>query len=108
MQMFKTARRVVGRFGTHMLPVCALVFLGLVAPSASWAQQSQEAAEEPEVALLTAVTGPLSRDITTAYPNAQEAGNPISRPYMALLPAGFTWPIRSPGSPVRSYRTLSP
>ncbi|HAD75381.1 MAG TPA: hypothetical protein DCG16_06330, partial [Gemmatimonadetes bacterium] len=71
MQMFKTARRVVGRFGRHMLPVCALVFLGLVAPSASWAQQTQEAAEEPEVALLTAVTGPLSRDITTAYPNAQ-------------------------------------
>ncbi|MED5198735.1 MAG: hypothetical protein VYB51_02925, partial [Gemmatimonadota bacterium] len=54
-----------------MLPVCAIVFLGLVAPSASWAQQSQEAAEEPEVPLLTAVTGPLSRDITTAYPNAQ-------------------------------------
>ena len=71
MQMLKTARREVGRCGTHVLPLCALVLLGLVAPSASWAQQSQEASEEPEVALLTAVTGPLSRDITTAYPNAQ-------------------------------------
>ena len=71
MQMLKTARREVGRCGTHMLPLCALVLLGLVAPSASWAQQSQEASEEPEVALLTAVTGPLSRGITTAYPDAQ-------------------------------------
>ena len=71
MQMLKISRREVGRCGTHMLPLCALVLLGLVAPSASWAQQSQEASEEPEVALLTAVTGPLSRGITTAYPDAQ-------------------------------------
>jgi len=55
--------------------VYALVLLSLGAPSTSWAQQSaeegSETSDEPEVALLTAVTGPLTRDITTAYPDAQ-------------------------------------
>ena len=75
MQMFETPRRDVGRFGIHFFPVYALVLLGLVAPSTSWAQQSSEegsgTSDEPEVALLAAVTGPLTRDITTAYPDAQ-------------------------------------
>ena len=74
MQMLETPRRGVGPFGIHLFPVYALVLLGLVAPSTSWAQQNaaegSEEAEEP-VALLAAVTGPLTRDITTAYPDAQ-------------------------------------
>ena len=75
MQMLETPRCRVGRFGVHLFPVYAFVLLGLVAPSTSWAQQSTEEGSEmsgePEVALLTAVTGPLTRDITTAYPDAQ-------------------------------------
>src|SRR5690606_33428059 len=35
-------------------------------------------------------------------------GRPRSLPYSALLRVGFTWPPPSPGTPVRSYRTLSP
>ena len=75
MQMLETPRCRVGRFGIHLFSVYALLLLGLVAPSTSWAQQSEEEGAEmsgePEVALLTAVTGPLTRDITTAYPDAQ-------------------------------------
>src|SRR4029450_228761 len=29
-------------------------------------------------------------------------------PYSTLLRVGFAWPTLSPGSPVRSYRTVSP
>ena len=75
MQMLETPRCRVGRFGVHLFSVYAFVLLGLVAPSTSWAQQSaeegSETSGEPEVALLTAVTGPFTRDITTAYPSAQ-------------------------------------
>ena len=74
MQMLETPRRRVGRFGIHLFPVYALVLSSLVVPSTSWAQrnaeESTEEAEEP-VTLLTAVTGPLTRDITTAFPDAQ-------------------------------------
>jgi len=74
MQMLETPHRRVGRFGIHLFPVYALVLSSLVVPSTSWAQRN--AAEGPEeaeeaVALLTAVTGPLTRDITTAFPDAQ-------------------------------------
>ena len=48
------------------------------------------------------------RRAPAAYPDAKEAGNPTTHPYMALLPTGFTWPTRLPEPPVRSYRTLSP
>ena len=71
MQMFETMRHGVGRLGIHLFPAYALVMLSLVAPSTSWAQESEAESDEPEVALLTAVTGPLTRDITTAYPDAQ-------------------------------------
>ena len=74
MQMIETPRCRIGRFGIHSFPVYALVLLSLVAPSTSWAQSAEEGSgtsDEPEVALLTAVTGPLTRDITTAYPDAQ-------------------------------------
>ena len=71
MQMFETPRWGVGPFGINLLPVYALVLLGLVPPSTSWAQQSPEAAEKPEVPFYDAVLGPLTRDITTAYPEAQ-------------------------------------
>ncbi|MCH8811997.1 MAG: hypothetical protein IID07_09195 [Gemmatimonadetes bacterium] len=75
MQILETRRQRVERPRIHLFPVYALVLLGLVAPSTAWAQQSSEegsgTSDEPEVALLTAVTGPLTRDITTAFPDAQ-------------------------------------
>ncbi|MCH7891122.1 MAG: hypothetical protein IH921_06430 [Gemmatimonadetes bacterium] len=74
MQMLETPRLRVGRFGIHLFPVYALVLSGLLVPSTSWAQQnaaeSSEEAEEP-VVLMPSVTGPLTRDITTAFPDAQ-------------------------------------
>ena len=79
MQMFETPRWGVGPFGINLLPVYALVLLGLVPPSTSWAQQSPEAAEKPEVPFYDAVLGPLTRDITTAYlegPGLLQSGPP--------------------------------
>ena len=42
-----------------------------------------------------------------AYPEA-EGGPPHALPYLALLLAGFTKLLQSPGALVRSYRTFSP
>ena len=49
------------------------------------------------------------RDHSTdaAYPRAW-TGRPRAPPYLALLRSGFTEPIRSPGSLVVSYTTVSP
>jgi hypothetical protein len=47
------------------------------------------------------VAGGLER--STREPRA---GSPL--PYSTLLRVGFAWPTLSPGSPVRSYRTVSP
>ena len=58
-----------------MFPVYALALFGLAAPSTSWAQRTvQEGSEtsaQPEVPLYHAVLGPLTREVTTAYPSAQ-------------------------------------
>jgi tetratricopeptide (TPR) repeat protein len=52
--------------------LAALVLVGLAAPSSFLVgQDSEQGDDEPEVKLLTAVTGPLHRDITTAFPDAQ-------------------------------------
>ena len=60
----------------QMLPVYALALLGLFAPSTSSAQRSAETVPEmsapPQVPLYNTVLGPLTRDVTTAYPSAQE------------------------------------
>jgi len=74
MQMFRTPRPMTGRFRIDWFALAALVLVGLVAPSLSLAGQDSEQGDEedePEVKLLTAVTGPLHRDITTAFPDAQ-------------------------------------
>ncbi len=74
MQMLATPRQGVARFRARLIPVYGLVLSSLLVPSPSWAQQteaeSSEEAEEP-VALMASVTGPLTRDITTAFPDAQ-------------------------------------
>ena len=55
-----------------MFSVYAVAVLCLLAPSASLAQEaSPETSAQPEVRILSAVLGPLTRDITTAYPDAQ-------------------------------------
>ena len=75
MQMFETRRGRGRRSVSHLFCLLGLVGLGLLAPATSLAQQdsgeSQGTAEAPEVPLLSAVLGPLTRDITTAYPEAQ-------------------------------------
>ncbi len=55
-----------------MFPVYAVAVSCLLAPSTSRAQEaSPETSAQPEVRILSAVLGPLTRDITTAYPDAQ-------------------------------------
>ncbi len=44
---------------------------------------------------------------SSSLPGAQ-ARRAASRACLALLPVGFAWPLLSPATPVRSYRTVSP
>ncbi len=74
MQMFETQRQEVGQFRIHLFLIYVFALVGIAAPSTSLAgQDSQQGAEAEEevVTLMTSVTGPLSRDITTAFPDAQ-------------------------------------
>jgi tetratricopeptide (TPR) repeat protein len=60
------------RLTMKMFPVYAVAVSCLLAPSTSRAQEaSPETSAQPEVRILSAVLGPLTRDITTAYPDAQ-------------------------------------
>jgi tetratricopeptide (TPR) repeat protein len=80
MQMLRKPPREAGQYGTNWFAsyafvLCVSALVGLVALPASLAgqiaEQGAESSDEPQVALLSSVTGPLSRDITTAYPDAQ-------------------------------------
>jgi tetratricopeptide (TPR) repeat protein len=60
------------RLTMKMFPVYAVAVSCLLVPFTSWAQEaSPETSAQPEVTLLNAVLGPLTRDVTTGYSDAQ-------------------------------------